>query len=181
MELQYIHKGDKRPLQYVTNHGNVYLNEGDVITIRGKYVYKSDVFNFENGRHRHMCYVQNLIPWLRYWYIVEDTDRVSFIEKMLNGEYMTQLEDDIDCINQIASSLPERDLIIAHYQSTTNYRPTSSYTFKDGLYNGMNISNKPAVDLAWCMYRGLFRLLPEGIVEVDCNEFEKLDSLYIRK
>ncbi len=182
-DIKIVYKGKKRPLIYITNFGEVFLNDGDVLTITidnhgTARVYKQDVFNYKDEYHRYMRSLSNLIPYQIHGLANKNEKNIKILKNMLAGNSLTSLEYDLECIEKIAKRLPKKDIIFAEYNFTNQFRPTSKYTYKDGLYSGSNINNKPAESLAWYVYRNAFRLLPDGMTKINAEDFEKLNYLY---
>lgn len=182
-DIKIVYKGKKRPLIYISNFGDVYLNDGDVLTITidshgTARVYKQDVFNYKDSGHRYMCYLSNLMHYEKYGFLNTTEEMIEIFKEMLLGNSLTDLEFDLECIQKIAERLPKKDIVFVSYNFSNQYRPTHEYTYKEGLYNGSNINNKPAESLAWYVYRNAFRLLPDGVTEINAKDFEKLGYLY---
>jgi hypothetical protein len=179
--MELIYKGKTRPLYYVTNFGNVFLNDGDVLRIEKNrtnfLVYKQDVFNY-GSYHRHFAYLSNLLPHRLHGLIVDLDKQIDLFKSILSGESLTELEYDNQCINKIAESLPKSNLAISHYQFSNDFRPINQYTYKDGKYNGSNIDNGTAKNLAWYIYRNLYKVIPYNTEEISATEWEQIPKLY---
>lgn len=180
MKKNFIYKGVKRPLVRVPNFGNIYMEDGDEFMVYGKCIFKKGLFEYGKD-HRKMCYLSNIFC-LEYGLIHEDGDEgyLKHFEDILNGNKITPLEYANKCIESIANKLPKRDLYVAGYNFSNSYRPVYLYKYDEesDTYNGSNIENKKAIDLAWYMYYNLLKLLPEGVTSVSAKEYEELEELY---
>lgn len=174
----YTHKGEKRPLIYISNYGDVYIKEGDTVWVEGERVYHSGTFNYPDY-HRYLCYVSNLVNNFIYGFDLSDVEYESILfDKILGGEEMTPLEYDQKCIEEIKNNLPHRDVTIARYQFSNSFRPTDSFEYKDGIYIRDEYTYYNPIDLAWYMYRNLYKLLPEDVKVCDAKLWEDLPYLY---
>lgn len=178
---EYTYKGKKRPLKYITNCGNFFIENGDKLTFRGKYVWIDRIFNYPDNYHRHFCHISNLVPYSKFDHISSTEERIKFfINHVLEGTYKTPLEEDFENIGKIEKSLPKRDFVAASYNFTNTFRPCNEYKYnKDhNTYNGSNIDGTPAYNLAWYLYRNAMKILPEGKTECSAEEYEKIPYLY---
>lgn len=176
--MNYKHTGHPRPLIYISNYGDVILKEGDTLRIEGQYVYISSVFNYPDY-HRHACYLSNLVDYSIYGICLSEQEQTDILlDRILLGGENTPLEDDILCISQIESNLPQRDLYISHYQFSNQIRPTTHIKYKEGLYYKDEYSYWKPGDFAWYIYRNLYKVLPEGITECDAKLWENIPHMY---
>lgn len=183
--MKFIYKGKKRPFIYVTNYGDVFLNDGDVIEVKQNgqdkdqfLVYKNDVFNYESY-HRHVGYLSNFIPHKIHGFVFDGSKKLDIFKAILEGKELTQLEYEKQCIKTISENLPKEDISISHYQFSNQVRPINRYTYKDGLYYGSNYEKGgTALQLAWYIYRNLFKVFPYDTDKVTAEDWEQQKHLY---
>lgn len=164
-----IYHGEKRPFIRVTNYGDVYLNDGDKITIRKSIDnYYLDV-NGELDKWRVLA--KTAIPYSLYGSI-NNENIVSFIEDMINGKYKTSLEYAQETIETIKNNLPKENIKLIRWQ-TNGYYPVYNIEYKDGMYLDTTYQhNTPKTDqqLAWYIYYNAMKLVPKEYYEAENNE-----------
>jgi hypothetical protein len=175
--MKYIHEGEDRPLIYLSNFGEIYLKKGDIITQEKDYIYHSRIFNYPEY-HRYLCYIDNLVCIFEYGLNQNKTD--ILFTKILREHNKTPLERDIEHIEQIYTNLPNKDITISHYQFTNNYRPCTELEYKEGLYINKRYTDLVYTkkQLAWHIYRNMFKLLPNNEKECSAEKWKSLPYLY---
>lgn len=166
--MELIYKGETRPFYYLSNYGNINLENNDILEICGKRLYLK--------RLNKSIYLSNCISYCKYG-LVEN--QIEFLEQILKGEKYTPLEIDINCIEQISIQLPKKDFYMSHYQFSNQVRPTTKVLY-DGKYKkDINQDFKyDAIDFAWHIYRNLYKILPDGFTKCDAELYENLPYLY---
>ena len=176
--MKYIHKGEDRPFIYVTNYGDIILKDGCIVTAENDRVYVSGVFEYPEY-HRYCCYLSNVVcPWTYGFGLSNDKMSEILENDILKGTELTPLEYDNKRISEIVQNLPKRDLYLSHYQFSNQIRPTSFYKFEGGSYIKDEFYSYTPDELAWYIYRNLFKVLPEGITKCDAKLWESLHSLH---
>lgn len=172
MKEKIIYNGPKRPLIYIPNFPDIYMEDGDVFTIDDKYVWKSGVFDYRetHGYHRHFTVLSNLMPYSKYGVLSKEELLIEF-KKILNGEEKSILEDQLERQLKLEAILPKKDFTVAHYQFSNQFRPTTRFKYENGIY--FDSSNYTPKQLARYLHANLYVILPDGVESCNAESFEE--------
>lgn len=182
--MEFIYRGCRRPLIYIPNYGNIFIEEGDVLHIIQSSsdnntfrIYKKGVFDYPSY-HRYMCFLSNLIP-KTHGLVLSADKKIEILNSIIEGKELTILEYEISCMTSIENNLPKSSISLSHYQFTNDTRPISRYVYKEGLYYGSNYEKGgTSKQLSWYIYRNLFKVFPYNKEKVSYKEWEKAPTPY---
>lgn len=166
-----VYSGETKPFIYIPNYGNVNLENGDVFQIDTRY----DSVNLIRLPFIRM----QLGNFVSYPFYEFPNDKVEFLKEILTGSKLTPLEFDNKCVEQIVTKLPKKDFYMVKYQFSTDFRPTMKILFEDDVYKhrifgcGYDVHK-----LARFIYRNMFKILPDNVVECSAKLYEDLEYLY---
>jgi hypothetical protein len=153
-----------KPFLYLPNYGDVWVNEGDVVTIDGDgYVRLSGLFEYTRY-HRHIYKVTNVLSEL------------ASLENVLNGNGFTTLEIDLAEIERIHAKIPYEDFYIVFWQPYhINVKKViynaESKTWSSG-HGAYSLENT-----AWYLYRNGVKMLPDSVSTCTNEEWHKYPKL----
>ena len=162
-----VYSGETRPFIYIPNHGNVYLQDGDILKVCEKCV---KIERLPDVR----IYLSNVVSFCKYDLIY---DKLEFLKEILAGTKFSSLEVDNKCIEQIVQKLPKKDFCMTKYQFSNDVRPTMQVSFLDGVYKS-RCFEYDSKQLAWYIYRNVFKILPDNVTECSAELFEELEYLH---
>jgi hypothetical protein len=171
MKERVIYNGPKRPLIHVPNFPDIYMEDGDIFSIDGKRVWKSNLFDYTktHGYHRHFAVLSNLLSYNKYG-ILNNEQAINEFKRILSGEEKSVLEEQFEKQNKLKHLLPKKDFIAACFQFSNEIRPTIKFEYKGDKYISSSEFTPP--QLARYLHSNLFVILPDGIEHCDAETFE---------
>lgn len=180
--VYYTHKGEDRPLIYITNYGDVTIKKGDKLKIYGYNVFIDGVFDYDFD-HRPVAGISNLVSCVNLVTKPSTRDEMVdiLINKVLKGLEKTPLEYQQAKIKTINDNLPKRSFYMAKYNFTNTYRPVDFVEYRDGIHvlkSGDDDAYSLPFNIGWYIYHNNYKILPEGSTECSAKEYDELPEPY---